>query len=248
MKFLSRFFALALGLVLLTGVASATSVVCPVQTLAFYAANFGPGSGNDCFIGDKHFTDFTAATVNLPGAITVTPHEPIPGLLMGFNFSGFMTFEAVRELHIMYNVSVSPSAPLLRISDVHATIHDFFRTGASSLGGTLAFTEDLCVGGAFSGPIGSPACSGTAVAGAISQFITVNGTYSDTYLLSGLVSSLGVKKSLILTPVGPSGPRRTGFLSLDNDVSQTVIPEPGTLALIGLGLVGLAGLKRSRRK
>ncbi len=243
MKSITKLCVLALCITIFAGVASAT-VACPSESLEYYIANFGP-TGSVCAIGDKNFGGFQASLINL-GAdqVSMIPVEPIVDRLMGFRITGLFALNNTVDVQLMFNAWTANGAA--RISDVDALISNIGISPGTN--GLVQLTEDVCEGGTFTGSIGSPNCSGTTVAGAITLATSSSAiSLSDTYLLSNLVSVLGIRKDYLLrAPSSPGSTDQAGFSYTDNLVSQ--IPEPGTLALIGLGLVGLAGLKRSRRK
>jgi PEP-CTERM motif len=72
--------------------------------------------------------------------------------------------------------------------------------------------------------------------GTVSQSFTLNNSYLfQTFFFSGFTNLLSVSWS-----------QNYAFHQFDNVVLNSTVPEPGALALVALGLVGMAGLRRKR--
>jgi PEP-CTERM motif len=136
-----------------------------------------------------------------------------------------------------------------------------FTTGALTPGSSLVYGGTFAAGGTFTitgnGTDGLPA--GTIFAGTFSEpvrwfpngVIGVDGTI--TYTLSGRVTGTyngmtftGASVQLTLHTGTAGFQGSVGVFSGDTGISS--VPEPGTLGLLGTGLVGLAGVIRKKLK
>ena len=69
----------------------------------------------------------------------------------------------------------------------------------------------------------------------------------DSVNLNPRVASLMLDSGMELSIVGDLGPQGPGVLNSYTMLFPVVIPEPGTAALLGLGMAGLGLAGRSRR-
>ncbi len=216
---------------LTVGSQTASAAACTSESLSNYLV-----AGFSCTIGDKTFSNFSyAAAGGAPSAanITVTPQMPssnVEGLQ--FSSSGWSVplFGSSIDSLIGFNVANSTGA---------ATIEDASFATLSGVGitgtGVLQISEGLCLGGTSGG-----ICPGTFTSifktGTVGTVILQAHT---TFTPTGLVSA---SKDIALN-TGSSG---SVFLSSITDDFSQVVPEPGSLALLGTGLLSLGGLLRRR--
>jgi hypothetical protein len=208
---------------------------CPTATYDVYVA-----SGFQCGIGDKTFADFMySATSNPPGfgipagGVAVTPITTAGN--PGFQFSAgwfASTSSGILEENstIQYSVSVNPGGAL--INDLSLAI------GALSFDGTgfIGVSETACVGAML------PSCTGGQIL-TLSVFDSSSGSkLFDSASFAG-VSEVDLQEGITLQ----AGTNGTASLSLvTNQFSEAPVPEPGTLSMLGLGVLAVAGFARRK--
>jgi hypothetical protein len=118
-----------------------------------------------------------------------------------------------------------------------------FTSGNINDGGTLAAGGSITITGNGSNGVPNGAIF-VGSFGAGTKWEKVGGGYD---LLGTLVGapgqSGGISELTVQATVGPNGIQ---LASGDISISTTAVPEPGTLALLGTGLVGIGGVLRRR--
>lgn len=197
-----------------------------------------------CEIGDKLFTDFFFGFGESGGAIEVEADDIGLNVVnqgdaaIGFDFINIPLSAGAGQsatITIGYNVSTLSLEPIITSNFLA------FTAGTTGETGLATVKESFCIGGV------RPCAAGGTLAFlevAISPF---EETLSDKAVFTG-VKTIGVTKDIFVS----GGSRGTATISVvTNTVDQNgggddVVPEPGTYALLGGGLISLAYLKRRK--
>jgi hypothetical protein len=236
MASLVRFF-IAAGFVACTaGVAQAAP--CIQESLNNYLSSSNPSFS--CTVNDKTFSGFTyvntvtggAVATLATGVIVVPLPVPVltplalPGPSLEFTDSWHAGVNQSNDIAISFNVTAGSG---FKIDDVSGAL-----TGGVTGNGTILLDKTLTST--------SPPFVDGPLQGCIPNLVGCTAGFVDQLLTTPTVS-LHVLDDTILT-----GNNGTADLSIiDNQFSQIGVPEPTTLALLGVGLLGLRMVRRRRR-
>jgi len=188
-------------------------------------------SGNYAIVGDLKFYDFTYAPTPLsapPSAadVTVNNFTSVPGE-PGISFNG--AFQAAANTTVDYAFSyLVTTTDGKKISDAYLALGGFFNnggTGSVSIGETI-----LSLGGAVISKVPFEVFTSPPP-----------GQNSDTTALLPSESTIIVQKDITVN----GGSNGAGISFVNQGFSTTTaIPEPASMALLGIGLSGLFTLRR----
>ena len=192
------------------------------------------GSNLGVQIGDKLFQDFFFSYLDTDGLnndliasnVNLTALSNNIGFGVSFTQPLLALGPVIKDIVLKYSVTVTD--PNFLISDIHLSI-----TGSAGNGGLGTVGEDAFVGG-----------FGASNVGHLQASIPVSsGDITNADIIPPVVK-LWVQKDVIVT----GGNNANGFASItiiDQTFSQ--VPEPSTALLVGLGLLGVVALKRTRK-
>ena len=206
--------------------------VCPTTTYDQVIA------GGDCSIADKTFGSWSFSSSASGGATLVQAstiaYKPLPtlnnpGVLFSFGFAAGIG--QVQDETFGFTVTVpSGAAP---ITDIHLLM-----LGAAFSGtGSASIAESVCLGDLF-----ADGCAAGKIVG-LSTFDNSTLVMLSDSITFAPVTVVDVIKDLQLT----GGTYGTAVVSvMENQFSEGTIPESGTLAFVGIGVLCLGGLLRRR--
>jgi PEP-CTERM motif len=189
-------------------------------------------------IGDKQFGDFFfsytdhgATNIDLVAAnVNVTALSNVVGFGVSFTEPLSASGSTTRDIVLKYTALVTD--PNFKISDIHLSI-----TGAAFGTGYGIVGEDVFDDGWGLTNVGH------LQAGVFGLDLGIPNQLTDQADIVPPVSMLWVQKDVTVTGNGPNG--LASITIIDQTFSQ--VPEPSTALLVGLGLLGVVALKRTRK-
>jgi len=225
-KLFSTLLAL-LSLVCLTVGSGATANATSLANLIEYQGTI--------IVGDKQFSNFQA-TLTPSGPTTAPPDLTgitVTGITIsgnnGLEFTGGLFAGAGSSLDLLLSYDVTVLDPNFMISDIHLIFN-----GSVTGTGFTNVTETVLT------------LDQTSVLGQV-QVTNPPPDFDNIILIDPPVSAAHVKKDIFLFGSGSVDIPGTATISfIDQVVSQTAIPEPSSLFLLGTGIMGLAARLRRR--
>jgi hypothetical protein len=231
-----RKIAAVLVVVLMAALAGYTQN-CTQTTLNNYL-----GSGFQCTINDQTYSSWTYTSESNPpgfqipaGSVTMTPittpQDP------GFQETapwGVSTSTGILSQASTFEWTVNSVSPM---TDLSLSIAGVGFSGT----GSVNVDEAACLGGLL------PTCSGGTI---VDLSVFCNSTecnQSSTYDQMNFagVHEISVEKDVLLT-AGTDGSAEVSITSDQFSESSSTVPEPGTLGMMGAGMVALAGFARRK--
>jgi hypothetical protein len=225
-------------------------VVVLLAALAGYAQNCTQttlnnylGSGFQCTIEDQTYSSFFYTSESNPAGFSVpassvtatpitTPQDP------GFQFTAAgwaaSTASGVLDVDSTIEFNVNSVAPMTDISLSIAGV-GFSGTGSINL------DETACLGGVL------PSCTGgtTVNLSVFCNSTECNSSSEFEEVTFAGVNEISIEKDLLVT-AGTNGSAEVSIISDQFSEGSTTVPEPGTLSMMGIGVIGLAGFARRK--
>jgi hypothetical protein len=228
--------AALLGLIAATAVSGAAFAgSCVSGSISTYltVANGGTApDGFSCTVGDKSFSDFTFLSTAGGSGLAVTQSEL--SVSPQTTLAGFGLLFSSGAIEIDNTVTTNPALSFVDVSLGYTVTApnppdikdaDLVVAGGTTGGGTARVDETLTPGGTLT---------------------VIIPTTTDMINISPPVASLDVLKDVLVeVPANTLGD--ANITAIGQHFSQTTVPEPATLAIIGVGLLGLSIARRRRR-
>ncbi len=196
--------------------------------------SFHATSGSDWIGSDGNVVD-DPENPGVPWAvqydITGDPDPYVDGTFAVLNFSG-----STQTFSFSYLQPVFPHTPVSTNGSIEISVQDFFNSGAATLAnsGATPIYQSLIDGAAHVSMLSATTLSVSTTGGIAST--------SDTFSTGptgAVTSDIGIDVVFTLTNFD---------LAAGTVFFETIIPEPSSLSLIAIGLVGLAGWRVVRRR